>query len=204
VSGSVFYSVAAGHVYQRKFANDELERALKGFHLYFVSRRPATRIDERSIQQRRGSTTLDVVVFNPVDRSVRERLPLDISWGIQPSTFRTYLDGSYFSVSSGDGELLHGDAWALVTFMLGAPRGPADQEILYIGQAYGQQGERSAYDRTKEHNKVQHIYEEHAGELWDIFISPVMIAETRCDNWDHLPDDGQGFDVTAVSAPGRR
>jgi hypothetical protein len=91
VSGSLSFSVSAGHVYQRKFANDELMRALKGFHLYFVSRRPATRIDEDSIQQIGASTNLDVVVFNPADRSVRERLPLNIAWGIKSATFRTHM-----------------------------------------------------------------------------------------------------------------
>jgi hypothetical protein len=200
VSGNLCYSIAVGHVYQRKFGNDELARALKGFHLYFISRRPATRIDERSIRQRRNSINLDVVVFNPVDRSVRERIPLSIGWDLQPSTFTTHMDGSYFSVYSKDRALLHGDAWALITSTLGVPRGVADQEVLYVGQAYGQQGERSAYDRTKEHNKLQRIYEEHAGEAWDIFVSPVIIEETRLDNWDHLPDDGRGFNFEAIHA----
>jgi hypothetical protein len=200
VSGRVSYSISAGHVYQRKFGNDELARALKGFHLYFVSRRPATRIDERSIRQLGSSTSLDVVIFNPADRSVRERLPMNIAWGFQSATFRTYLNGSYFSVCSKDGELLHGEAWALATSILGAPKGVADQEVLYVGQSFGQLGERSAYDRTKEHNKVQRIYEEHAGEAWDVFISPIIIEETRCDNWDHLPDDGEGFEVEATLA----
>jgi hypothetical protein len=143
---------------------------------------------------------LDTVVFNPADRSVRERLTLDIDWGIKSATFRTHADGSYFSVYSENGELLHGDAWALATSMLGAPKGVADQEVLYIGQAYGQRGERSVYDRTKEHSKVQRIYEEHAGEAWDIFISPITIDETHCGNWDHLADDGRGFDLEAVHA----
>jgi hypothetical protein len=200
VSGRLTYSIFAGHVYQRKFANDELAQALKGFHLYIVSRRPATRIDERSIRQLGELTSLEMIVFNPADRSVRERLPLDIAWGIQSATFRTHMDGSYFSVCSKDGELLHGDAWALATSILGAPRGIADQEVLYVGQAYGQEGERSAYDRTREHNKVQRIYEEHAGEAWDIFISPVTISETNFNNWDHLPDDGQGFELDAIFA----
>jgi hypothetical protein len=143
---------------------------------------------------------LDTIIFNPKDRSVRERLTLDIDWGIKSATFKTHADGSYFSVYSDDGELLHGDTWALATSMLGAPKGIADQEILYVGQAYGQRGERSAYDRTKEHSKVQRIYEEHAGEAWDIFISPIIIEDTNCGNWDHLPDDRRGFDLEAVHA----
>jgi hypothetical protein len=200
MSGSVSFSVSAGHVYQRKFANDELARALKGFHLYCVSRRPATRIDERSICPERGSTTLDAVILNPIDRGVRERFTLQIDWRIKSATFKSYADGSYFSVCSEEGEVLHGDAWALATSILGAPKGVADQEILYIGQAYGQRGERSAYDRTKEHGKVQRIYEEHSGEAWDIFISPLTIDETYCGSYDHIVDDEEGFDLEAIHA----
>ena len=199
MSGSVSFSVSAGHVYQRKFATHELAQALRGFHLYCVSRRPATRIDERSIRPEKGSTTLDAVILNPSDGNVRERLTLDIGWGIKSTTFKTYADGSYFSVYLESGELLHGDAWALATSALGAPKGVADQEVLYIGQAYGQQGGRSAYDRTKEHSKIQRIYEEHAGEAWDIFISPIMVDETYCGNYDHLTDDEQGFDLEAIN-----
>jgi hypothetical protein len=200
MSGSITYSISMGHVYQRKFATDELGRALEGYHLYCVSRRPATRIDERSILRLFSSVMFDLVILDPADRSVRERLPLRITWDIKPLTFNTYLDGSYFSVSSEEGELLHGDAWALATFILGAPKGIADQEILYVGQAYGQQGGRSAYDRTKEHGKLQRIYEEHAGEAWDIFVSPILIEHTSCGTHDHLPDDSQGFSLEAVTA----
>ena len=200
LSGSLFYEISAGHVYQRKFGTEDLAEALKGYHLYAISRRPATRINEASIKQQSSLAQLSITLPPSGDARSGKCYPLSIDWSIEGSSFHTYMGGSYFSVSTKDGHLLHGDAWALATAAMGAPVGIADQEILYIGQAYGRQGERFIYDRTKEHAKLQRIYEEHAGESWDIFVSPIMIDSTHCNNWDHLPDDRRGFDLDAASA----
>jgi hypothetical protein len=196
VSGSVEYSVAVGHVFQRKFSSSELEKALNGHNLYMISRRPATRIDEASIRTRRDAVFLDLLVLNPDDRSIRSRIPVTLEnfEGMLGETFTSHLQGSYFSMKLTDGDTAHGDAWALGSALLGAAKGIADQEVLYVGQAFGKRGERTAFDRTQEHEKLQRIYEEHAGDAWDIFLSPMIVDNTSWNNWDHLPNDRLGVD----------
>ena len=36
---------------------------------------------------------------------------------------------------------------------------------------------------------MQRIYEEHAGEDWDIFISPIVMDKINRSNVDHIDDD---------------
>jgi hypothetical protein len=197
MSGSVHYLATVSHVYQRKFRTDELARALRGHNLYLISRRPLVRIKESSIRRLGSDTMFELQTLRPDDGSVAAFYTVGIgdSGTMVSSTFRSHMSGSYFSMRRRDGQLVHGDAWALASLLLNVPPGLADHEVLYVGQAYGKDGERTAYDRTRDHTKLQHIYEDHAGEAWDIFVSPIIIESTNVNNWDHLPDDKEGFDL---------
>jgi hypothetical protein len=63
------------------------------------------------------------------------------------------------------------------------------QEVLYVGQAFGTDGSNDAWKRTRKHSTLQRIYEDHAGEGWDIFISPIAVEKLDRSNVDHIDDD---------------
>jgi len=116
--------------------------------------------------------------------------------------FHSYLDGSYFSFRS-NGVLIHGDSWALATAASMAREDLARQEIMYIGQAFGKQGATNAIERTRRHQTLQRIYEQHAGEQWDIFVSPVIVDGIHRDTGDHINDHERGPDPDAFISGGR-
>jgi hypothetical protein len=102
---------------------------------------------------------------------------------------RTFEDGAYFAINNeSDSSVLHGDSWALASFLSGAPEAIADKEVLYIGQAYGKDGEQNSWLRTRRHETLQHIYEEHGGSEWDIFVTPLRIEHSWFGSDDHLDD----------------
>jgi hypothetical protein len=107
---------------------------------------------------------------------------------LQVEDFRTYSSGAYFSFRC-NGRLVHGDAWALASLASNAHVDLAMQEVLYVGQAFGTDGSGDAWKRTRKHSTLQRIYEDHAGEDWDIFISPIVVEKLDRANVDHIDDD---------------
>ncbi|GAB3439282.1 hypothetical protein GCM10027570_03390 [Streptomonospora sediminis] len=65
---------------------------------------------------------------------------------------------------------------------------------MYIGQAFGD-GSSNAWERTTNHEKLQMVYEDHAGEDWDIFVSPLILNKRNWSSDDHIDDteDGPSF-----------
>jgi len=162
-----------------------------------ITRRPSVRIETDSVKIRHGVISFDVqtrdqITFPPD----RRRLSLDVTRAGTPADFRTHVDGSYFSVKLGT-TVAHGDAWALSSLATRAHDTFAGQEILYVGQAFGTEGQMSAFERTRRHKKLQRIYEDHAGVDWDIFVVPLTCTERLSSTCDHIDDDDKGFSMSA-------
>jgi hypothetical protein len=66
-------------------------------------------------------------------------LVLNFEPGLEVEDFRTYSNDTYFSFRA-NGFLVHGDAWALASLASNAGTDLATQEVLYVGQAYGDEG----------------------------------------------------------------
>jgi hypothetical protein len=94
----------------------------------------------------------------------KHALALGMADDIFIEDFRSYLDGSYFSFRA-NGALIHGDSWALASLASNAREDIARQEIMYVGQAFGSSGSTNAVERTRRHQKLQRIYEHHAGKI---------------------------------------
>lgn len=107
--------------------------------------------------------------------------------------FRTYENGSYFSVQVDD-VLAHGDAWSLASMLSNADMDLAAQEVLYIGEAFGKDGSSNVWQRVRAHEKLQQIYEDHADLDCDIFVAPMSIEGRLWSNEDHISDDEGGPD----------
>ena len=108
--------------------------------------------------------------------------------GLEVEDFRTYSNCTYFSFRA-NGVLVHGDAWALASLASNASPDLATQEVLYIGQAYGHDGTNNSWQRTRRHSTLQRIYEEHSGEDWGVFISPLVIVRSDRSSEDHIDDE---------------
>lgn len=184
------FRVGVAHVFQRKFSSPELADALKGCHWYIISRRPKTRINPNVFEIQDDVLVSEFIVRRENGNGVRHLLGLDLKEYGPASDTRLHADGSYFSFSL-DGTPVHGDAWALASLMSSADPSISRQEIMYIGKAYGD-GSSDAWIRTSSHKKLQLIHESHAGEEWDIFVSPLILKKRSWSDDDHVDDDEDG------------
>ncbi|TQJ24317.1 hypothetical protein FBZ33_4643 [Micromonospora sp. A202] len=185
------YELGLAHTFQRRFDSDALAEALSESHIYVISRRPKVRIKERSVWFHPERIKFEVV-SKVGSKGEWITYPLEIAGKDlrKACDFRTYQDGSYFSYRVG-AALLHGDSWALGSLCSRAGNELSHQDVMYVGMAYGKAASSNAWARTRRHEKLQRIYEDHVGDDWDIFVSAFEIV--RCDrvNVDHI-DDAEG------------
>jgi hypothetical protein len=111
--------------------------------------------------------------------------------GTHKDCFTNYHDGAYFSLRLPDA-FLHGDAWALSSFLFGARPDLASHEVLYVGQAFGRDGSRGVAERLRRHETLQRIYEDHTGSDSDIFVAPIRIKLLDFHSDDHIDDNEDG------------
>ncbi|MGW3615320.1 FtsK/SpoIIIE domain-containing protein [Micromonospora sp. NPDC005163] len=192
MAGTLTYILQVAHTFQRKFDPESLQAALADCHLYVISRRPSVRIDRTSPRIHLDRLSVDFMTREDM-KGEPERIPvaIDLHELDTISDFRTYAHGSYFSMAMGGG-LVHGDAWSLASMMSGADEKMARQEVLYVGQAFGDDGSTNVVQRTRRHEKLQRVYETHAGGDWDIFVSALRITEILREADDHINDDEPG------------
>lgn len=197
MSGTMNYTVKTQHVYQRKFDSDSLGRALGSSHWYIISRRPSVRIIPESVNLDDNILTLSVITRDSVHCAKEvHSLVADLGFGWAATNFEVHADGAYFSFFSNE-KLMHGDAWALASLLSHAREDFARQEVLYIGQAFGKGGAGNAWERTRNHEKLQRIYEDHVGYDWDIFVSPLILEKRSWSTEDHIDDADEGPSLTA-------
>ena len=189
MAGSLGYSLKVANIYQRRFDAESFAMALADSHLYIISRRPTLRIDPNSVRVYEDRITFDALTKKSI-RSTLDRRPLvmPLEAGLEIEDFRTYSNCTYFSFRA-NGILVHGDAWALASLADNASPDLATQEVLYIGQAYGRDGTNNSWQRTRRHSTLQRIYEEHSGEDWGVFISPLVIVRSDRSSDDHIDDE---------------
>ncbi|MFD4670169.1 hypothetical protein ACFWNN_10570 [Lentzea sp. NPDC058450] len=197
MAGTLVYRLQVTHLYQRRFGEQaELAEALKSSHWYMITRRPAVRIIDGSVMLDDRILTVDVSTRADLASPLEvHTLGLDFGGFASVTNFRTYADGAYFSVEL-DGLLAHGDAWALASMMSKARVDLADQEILYIGEAFGSSGNSNAWNRVSAHKKLQQIYEDHAHADCDISVAPLHLERRAMISDDHIEDDEAGPSMT--------
>jgi hypothetical protein len=188
------YEIRPRHVYQRKFDSADLGGVFKGSHWYIISRRPSVRLVPDSLRIEKSVLYFDVVTRESLPGPlVTVSLRLDTSRAGDASKLKSHADGAYFSFAINE-RLVHGDAWALASLASGAHPLLARQEVMYIGQAFGQGGETNAWHRTRVHEKLQQIYADHAGAEWDVFLTPLALQRGSISSMDHIDDDDDDDD----------
>lgn len=193
MAGTLWYRLNVEHVYQRRFGDSEsLAEALATSHWYIISRRPSVRIIADTVRVDDQILTVDFVTRDDITGPERVHTFGSDFCQLEPlRDFRTYSNGAYFSVAVGD-MLMHGDAWALASLLSAASVDIARQEVLYVGQAFGQGGTGNVWERTQQHQKLQRIYEDHVNTGCEIFVASLSLERRGFSNDDHIDDKENG------------
>ena len=129
-------------------------------HLYITSTRPKLSIHPDSIQWS-DSHMLGVLRIQRADRY--EEFPItaghNFGTGLAWESSWPYEE---FAVRNEADEVVFGGVVANLSVFTpeGWPKDAAYMDVMYVGQAYGQAGERTAWDRLKTHGTVQKILAE--------------------------------------------
>ncbi len=129
-------------------------------HLYFVTRRPRMSIDPSSV-------VITDNEFSGILRLQREaswdKFPIRSPHQFGPGPWRWTSDWPYenFAVKDAEEQTISSGVVAnLHVWFTEWPIVAKKHDIVYIGQAFGQAGERTAWDRLKSHETVQRILAE--------------------------------------------
>ena len=128
-------------------------------HLYMICRRPRIAVvpsEFRSGPERRR------VVFTAQYGEAYKRIELDGPAAFTDADIEMRSEWPYgdFEILGGGGERLAWGRSSLYLTRMDLTNEHLDLEVLYIGQAYGSSGERSAIDRLAKHETLQAIYGE--------------------------------------------
>lgn len=127
-----------------------------GLHLYVVSRRPLVRIRPESVVI--DDTDIRATVGIQHGEAFSETVVRTSHSFGQGLTWHSEWPYDEFSLRNPDGDdLVSGNVAHLSTYFDGWPDVAHNHEVVYVGQAFGKQGERTAWDRLQSHSTVQKI-----------------------------------------------
>lgn len=129
-------------------------------NIYFILRRPKVTIDPNSIRINRNKANFDLLIHHHINGG---RVPMSIILEKAKSKvkFQTQYPYNLFTFSDKDGVLFGARPGTLIdsTMILNNFELPIlDYEVLYVGQAYGKNGKRTALERLSSHETLQKIY----------------------------------------------
>jgi hypothetical protein len=180
--------------YQLSFTTEDIERLLVDSHNYIVTRGPIVRIAEaRSLP-----SAFELTLFKGEEYLGESRMYVGEKFSGKPLV-QILAGGRYFVVTTPSGEVVtHGNAWSIAANATQRAPDIAKQEVLYIGKAYGSPDSdglptRNTALRTKAHETIQAISQDHLGLEYDIFLTPLW-SECRFSwtNDDFIDDDELG------------
>jgi hypothetical protein len=171
-------------------------------NLYIVSKAPRVTVDPASVQFT-ASGELFVTLKEQIKDKFREH-PVHIKrFAPDAAQFTWHSEWPYdeFTIVDPSGRQGGGPVSTFFRTANVMPEPLLHQEILYIGQAFGKAGERTAFDRLQSHSTLQRIYSETQPdmEIWltlcsidDIALSAVIgkpggiIEKTESENEEHM------------------
>jgi hypothetical protein len=204
--GMLNWSINPVHTFQQRFEISDYNQLFGSSRFYIVSRRPTVRLDMRRVKVCRNklrlafeSRTLDgrsISLVREVPRRVLGRFDPPSAW--YDLKVQDYSDGTYFSLTHGPSgvHLFHGDTWTLGSLLAGPDVEWSQQEVLYVGQAFGRDGRRHVLERIREHKRIQEIYSRELTSEYDVFLTPCEFGDTLFTNYDDLMDpQDELFDI---------
>jgi len=145
---------------QQDFAETPLsEEEAEQLHLYVVARRPLVRIRPQSVEFTDDEVRFVVGVQR--GESFSESPMTVVHEFGSGATWESEWPHDEFSIRRSDGEVcMYGTVAQLSDRIPGWPLAARMLEVVYVDQAFGKDGERTAWDRLKSHATVQKILAE--------------------------------------------
>jgi len=152
-------------------------------HIYMICRRPRISINPESFVASATSISLEFIVHSQ-DAVLRFPTTAENGFGTADLTLNSTYPHNLFVINDANGKRLRAKS-GLMAANLRVPgiSKYLDLEVLYVGQAYGNDGSRTAPDRLKSHATLQAIYAEALAqspdkEIWLILwsFSPMLIS----------------------------
>ncbi len=148
-------------------------------HIYVISRKPRLSIDPRGVSFDDG--VLSAIIRMQVKEKFRYfKLQCPFQSSLKNLSWHSEWPYENFELRDEDTGIvaLEGSAAAFASSFKQCPREFSEHEVLYVGQAFGRSGERTAFDRIVSHSTLQRIYSEAAGDQ-DIMISLCAITDAK-------------------------
>jgi hypothetical protein len=145
---------------QQDFQQSGIPDTDEPLHLYLVSHRPRISIDPSSAIFSDNNVH---VVLRIQHGGTWDEFPLDAPHrlGSGPLTWHAEWPYENFAISDTTGKIISKGVVANLHAWLPIwPNEAIKHDIVYVGQAFGQDGERTAWDRLKRHETVQKILSE--------------------------------------------
>src|SRR5450755_293418 len=145
---------------QQELQRIEIPSGTEPCHLYLVTRAPRASIDPSSV-------SITDNEFKGILRLQRgpswDEFPFECPNSLGPGPWRYRAEWPYeeFTVENTEGNIVSKGVVAhLHTWVVGWPAEAIKHDVVYVGQAFGRHGERTAWDRLKRHETVQRILAE--------------------------------------------
>lgn len=140
---------------ERRSAQVELAR--NSFHIYIICKRPRITIDPsnfeatpewiRGVLKVQRAYTFEEVPFVARNQTGHASLVLESPY-----------PHNRFALAAPNGDQIVEGKVGILAHMLRIPHDVLNLEVLYVGQAYGKEGSRTAPDRLRNHSTLQGIY----------------------------------------------
>ena len=129
-------------------------------NIYFILRRPKVTIDPDSVKINGNKADFDLIIHHHINGGIAP-MSIILEKAKSEINFHTQYPYNLFTFSDKNGVLFGARPGTLIDSSLiqnNFDLQILDYEILYIGQAYGNDGKRTAIDRLSSHETLQKIY----------------------------------------------
>ncbi len=154
------YQFVLGSDLEHYAQSQELFNDKNPSNIYFVLRRPKITVDPNPIKISGNKANLNFIIHNK-DKGGMVNIGFELKKAKSELEFHTEYPYNLFTLSDKNGVLLGARPSTLIDSIqvednIDLPY--LDYEVLYIGQAHGKDGKRTALDRLSSHETVQKIY----------------------------------------------
>ncbi len=147
-------------------------------HLYMITRAPRLSIDPASVKIT-DSTVSGTVRVHRQDSFEEYSFSNPHQLGPLPLVWTSEWPYDKFAIKNAAGKSVFAGAVAILGSVCQEwPHGVNRQEILYVGQAFGSNGERTAFDRLKSHETLQQILSKQAPDT-EVWLTAASIGEIQ-------------------------
>jgi hypothetical protein len=161
---SRYVIMRATELYEADFL-ERLEDQIKNCHIYLIGQVPELRF----AGARQDGADL-ITTFEALGKTC------DLRWPMLPGT-RLEADETGCYVVDGQGQKLFPSEKLISSRLMS--QGWLDFEVLYIGQAYGDDGSRNAVDRLKRHETLQKIAVQGARPGWMLNVLMLEVVQAN-------------------------